>query len=71
MKIGIGIPTYNRLDSLKRVVASIETYADLPYDLFVSVDGATDGTVEWLQEKEIDHISTKTMLGLVAPRTKS
>ena len=55
MNIGIGIPTYNRLESLKVLVQQLEQFCDLPYDLFVSVDGSTDGTKEWLDEKKIEY----------------
>lgn len=55
MKIGIGIPTYNRLESLKVLVQQLEQFCDLPYDLFISVDGSTDGTKEWLDEKKIEY----------------
>src|SRR3972149_10282361 len=50
-RIGLGVPTYNRLESLKDTIKSIEEYADLSYDLFVSVDGSPDGTEEWLKGK--------------------
>jgi len=51
-RIGIGIVTYNRLDSLKRLVWGIEEHCELPYDLYISIDGSTDGTFEWVKEEE-------------------
>lgn len=48
MKVGIGIPTYNRLEKLKTVIKSIEGYADVPYELFIAIDGSDDGTFGWL-----------------------
>jgi len=56
MRIGIGIPTYNRLDSLKETVESIRAYADIEHDLCVVVDGSSDGTVDWLVDENINHI---------------
>lgn len=53
--IGIGIPTFNRLESLKRTIASIEKHCKIPFHLFVSVDGSTDGTVKWLKSKGYEY----------------
>ena len=55
MRIGIGIPTYNRLESLKILVHQIRDLCDLPYDLFVSIDSSTDGTREWLEQEGIEY----------------
>lgn len=55
MKIGIGIPTYNRLESLKILIQQIRDLCDLPYDLFVSIDSSTDGTKEWLDQEGIEN----------------
>lgn len=63
MKIGIGIPTYNRLEPLKNTIESIKIYADLPYDLFVAVDGSSDGTANWLANNGIDHIFHRGNMG--------
>lgn len=49
-KISIVIPTYNRLESLKRVLSALEQQT-VPVDQFEVVivsDGATDGTHEYL-----------------------
>lgn len=56
MKIGIGIPTYNRLDSLKNTIESIVTHTDMHHEGYVVVDGADDGTREWLRDNFIKHI---------------
>ena len=54
MNIGIGIPTYNRLESLKRLVDEIEGYCELPYDLYISIDGSIDGTLPWVIENNYE-----------------
>lgn len=55
MRVAVGIPTYNRLNSLKRLVEGIKKFADMPIDLMVSIDGATDGTLEYVKANNIDH----------------
>lgn len=44
MKLGIGIPTYNRTASLKRCLDSISRYASDPFIGVVADDGSTDET---------------------------
>lgn len=50
VKIGIGIPTYNRLPSLQQVIKDIKKFVQIPYDLFVAIDGSTDGTINWIKD---------------------
>src|SRR2546422_431865 len=54
LSISIVIPTYNRLDRLKRVLAALEyqTYAHAYFEVIVVSDGATDGTNEYLSTVE-------------------
>lgn len=59
MNIGIGIPTYNRLELLKKTIKSIEKNADMPYDLFVSIDGSEDGTLEWIKPRYEYHMQQR------------
>ena len=51
MKISVVIPTYNRLDSLKRVLVALEkqsvSFDD--FEVVVVSDGATDGTNDYLR----------------------
>lgn len=44
MKLGIGVPTYNRAASLKRCLESISRYASDPFIGVVADDGSTDET---------------------------
>jgi len=58
-KIGIGVVTCNRLESFKRTILGIEQNTKIPYDLFISVDGSNDGTVEWIKEKGYSYIHSE------------
>ncbi len=55
-KFSVIIPTYNRLEVLKRAVESVnnQTYED--YELIVVDDGSDDGTEAYLKELEIHHL---------------
>lgn len=53
MKLFIGIPTFNRLTSLKELVSRIRSLTVADYELAVADDGSTDGTVEWCKENGI------------------
>lgn len=44
MKLGIGVPTYNRASSLKRCLDSISRCASIPFIGVVADDGSTDET---------------------------
>lgn len=57
ISIGIGVITYNRLQSLKRLLESIKRYTYSPYDLWVADAGSTDGTLEWLHKNNYQFIS--------------
>ena len=50
MKISVVIPTYNRLNSLKRVLEALDKQVLLePFEVVVVSDGSTDGTDEYLK----------------------
>lgn len=66
MRVGIGIPTYNRLESLKKTVKSISTHADMEYDLCVVVDGPPDDTTDWLLRNHIYHLFHQQNRGVCA-----
>lgn len=55
----IAIITYNRLESLRTLVSQIKTHTEGEYNLIVSVDGSTDGTVEYLRENRINFINSE------------
>lgn len=59
LKVGIGITTYNRLDSLKVVVETLlKTIAAEKHDVRVIVadDGSIDGTPHWLLQGNVEFI---------------
>lgn len=51
LTVSIVIPTYNRMDRLKRVIACLEAqdYPRSSFEVIVVADGCTDGTVEYLR----------------------
>ncbi len=51
MKISVIIPTFNRLDLLKRAIKSVLNQSIKPYDIIVVDDGSTDDTSEMIQQK--------------------
>ena len=51
MKISVIIPTFNRLDLLKRAIDSVLNQSIKPYDIIVVDDGSTDDTSEMIQQK--------------------
>lgn len=59
VSVGIGIPTYNRLESLKRTIKSLKENISQPYEWMVAVDGSDDGTVEWLKENKYEYTNQK------------
>ena len=62
--ISVAVPTYNNLDYLKKMLYSVEKYSVLPEtEVSLFVDGATDGTFEWLEEEGIPHIGRRENKG--------
>lgn len=51
MKISVIIPTFNRIDLLKRAIDSVLNQSIKPYDIIVVDDGSTDDTSEMIQQK--------------------
>jgi len=51
MKISVIIPTYNRIDLLKRAIDSVLNQSIQPFDIIVVDDGSTDGTSDMIQQK--------------------
>ena len=49
-KVAAVVITYNRLDKLKTVLSSLETQTQLPAQLIIVNNAATDGTADYLQE---------------------
>ncbi|WP_156809381.1 glycosyltransferase family 2 protein [Saccharibacter floricola] len=50
LKIGIGIPTYNRSGTLPHVIEQVKKNTSLPFNLFVSNDGSNDTTCSILRD---------------------
>jgi len=44
------LPTYNNLDELKQCIADLESQTFQDFQVFICVDGSTDGTMEYLKE---------------------
>ena len=57
--ISIVTPTFNGLDLLKRCRASIADQRGVDVEHIVMDGGSTDGTVAWLQQNDIHHVSQK------------
>lgn len=53
MKLGIGIITYNRLNTLMKCIERVRRHTTIPYVLLVADDGSTDGTQEWCEAQGI------------------
>lgn len=50
MLFSIVIPTYNNLSELKGCLAALAALPGEDFEVWVGVDGSTDGTWEWLQQ---------------------
>jgi glycosyltransferase involved in cell wall biosynthesis len=48
VEFSVIIPTYNRLDFLKRAIASVWTQTHMDYEIIVVDDGSTDGSMDYL-----------------------
>jgi len=55
MLVTIIIPTFNRLELLKRAIASIEAQTYTNYELIIVDDASNDGTLEYLMT--LDHLT--------------
>lgn len=55
MLVSIIIPTFNRLELLKRAIASIEAQTYTNYELIIVDDASSDGTLDYLMM--LDHIT--------------
>ena len=50
--------TYNRLESVKKLICALKTFTAVPYELVVSASDTNDGTVTWCQENNIRVITS-------------
>ena len=66
--VSIVTGTYNRLDSLKRMVQSVRSSIGLgiPYEIIIVDGGSTDGSLEWLRlQEDIVLVEQGELLGIV------
>ncbi len=49
--VSVIIPTYNRLELLKKTVVSVRSQSFRDFEIIVINDGSSDGTAEWLAEQ--------------------
>lgn len=56
VRLGLGITTYNRAESLGRVLDGVARYTSAPHCLVVAVDGSTDGTLDLLRRRRVPHV---------------
>ena len=70
MFVSIVIPTYNRLELLKRAIASIEAQTYTNYELIIVDDASDDGTREYLLELEHDAIVLSENQGVSHARNR-
>ncbi len=49
--VSVIIPTYNRLELLKKTVGSVRSQSFRDFEIIVINDGSSDGTAEWLTEQ--------------------
>lgn len=52
MKIAVAVVTYNRLEFLKDLIASLKGQSRKPDHIIITNNSSTDGTEEWLKEQD-------------------
>lgn len=57
--IGIGVVTFNRLETLKITLNKIIEHTTGEYQLVVADDGSTDGTIQYLQNNNFSYVTGK------------
>ena len=68
--VSVIIPTYNRLELLKKTVASVRSQSFRDFEIIVINDGSSDGTAEWLaQQHDIVGINRRNS-GIASSRNK-
>lgn len=70
MLISIIIPTYNRLELLKRAIASIEDQTYTNYELIIVDDASTDATKDYLLECEHEVLTLSSNQGVSYARNR-
>ncbi len=68
--ISVIIPTYNRLDLLKRTIESVKSQTFQDYEIWVVDDGSSDGTKDWLETIPDINFISQSNSGIAASRNK-
>ncbi len=58
------IPTWNNIEYLKLCVESIQKNSSHSHQIIVHVNDGSDGTLEWVTQKGIDHTWSKENIGI-------
>jgi len=64
MEISIIVPTFNNLEYLKKLIESIENNSNFNHQLIVHVNEGSDGTLDFLKQKKIQHTYSLENIGL-------
>jgi GT2 family glycosyltransferase len=57
MKASVILSSFNNLPALKLSIETLKIQTEKDFEIIISDDGSTDGTVEWLQEEKIKHFT--------------
>lgn len=57
IKLGIGVITYNRKDTVRQCVENIRAFTQHPFELVVADDGSHDGTPSLLERLHVPYIT--------------
>ena len=63
-KFSIVIPSWNNLSYLQNCIASIYKNSKFSHQIIVFVNDGSDGTLEWVEKKKIDHAHCHKNLGV-------
>lgn len=58
------IPSWNNLPFLKLCIESIRKHSEYQHQIIVVANAATDGTLEWLHESDLDFIHAEENVGI-------
>lgn len=58
------IPTWNNLEFLKTCIRSIRQHSHFSHQIIVHVNEGSDGTLQWVQENQIDHTFSDKNVGV-------
>lgn len=64
MNFSILIPTWNNLPYLKLCIGSIKRHSKFDHQIIVIVNEGKDGTIQWLEEQEIQYIHHLENVGI-------